>query len=140
MRRTRNPAKPIRNPAATSIPDGFGPCERIGNSPSSNRAIPANMASRPSKAVIVLESERIRTVSNDQAEGHRANGGRLEQMRSLGVPSSRWFGTVFVIINIEARLDASLSEIPHHVWRHNESFVSGRHGQADEQVNGKSVG
>ena len=33
----------------------------------------------------------ITLLANDQAEGRRANGNRLERTGSLGVPSSRWF-------------------------------------------------
>src|SRR4051794_13050486 len=40
-------------------------------------------------------------VPNDPAEGRRTSDTRLKPWRSLGVPPSRWFGTVFLIINIE---------------------------------------
>ena len=72
-RRTRKPARQITNPATTSRPDGFGPCERVGNSPSNRRAKPASMASRPNKAAIIRESDRIRTMSNESAQAQPAS-------------------------------------------------------------------
>ena len=71
IRRTTNPARTITNPNMTSSQDGFGPCEREGNSPSINNAMPASMASSPSKARIVLETGDIHITSNDKVSDRR---------------------------------------------------------------------
>jgi hypothetical protein len=59
----------MKTPTMTSSHDGFGPCERVGNNPSTNNAMPASMASSPSKAKIVLETGDILITSN--AQDHR---------------------------------------------------------------------
>jgi len=85
-RRTKSPVTQIAKPTITSTTDGFGPCERMGSNPSSKTGTPARMVSRPNKAATILESGRIRTMSNARPEWRGAKSAKMQTAAAIPRP------------------------------------------------------